>query len=131
MSPEQAREMIAVLADHFQMRRVPTLDVGTPVTGLRAINRAWASPAEWRIYINKRMAKDKYEYVLCHEFAHLLAHRRYGVRHMGKTRRKDWHGPHFVDTLLDVARAWYGDAKLYPWAKEEYVTVRKMGEAIA
>jgi len=48
------------------------------------------------------------EWVIVHEFAHLLSFRRYGEA--GKH-----HGVHFYNSLKDVATAYYGDMHKYPF----------------
>lgn len=50
---------------------------------------------------------------------------RFGVNR-GLKGRRVLHGPAFVETLTELARAWYGDAALYPW-EAEYRSLRAAG----
>ena len=115
MTEDDAKEMLALLASVFRMRR-PRLVWSTRT------RRGWAYPTLGYIKIGPRCRQGG-EASLVHEVAHLLAHKEYGRRRRGW--RTDWHGPHFVDCLARVAEAWYGNTDRYPW-HTEYRSIAKV-----
>ena len=122
MSPDETRDGLALLAAHFGLSPSTRLEVGTREPGPAGAALAFAQPERGRIVFSPRLRPERYEDVLVHEFAHLLAHKERGLIMRG--RRADHHGPHFVDALLRVVEAWYGSLSAYPW-HAEYKAVRK------
>lgn len=68
-----------------------------------------------------------------HETAHHVVAMRQPRLTIAEWRRRSWrqgqrvwHGPVFLETLQELARAWYGDASLYPW-ETEYRSLRAAG----
>lgn len=59
-----------------------------------------------------------------HEFAHALTDTIHGKIKRG--RKTSWHGPQFVQSLIEIVQAWYGDQEKYCWQKE-YRSLRAYG----
>lgn len=64
----------------------------------------------YEIILPKANNKIK-EYVILHEFSHLLSYKKYGI--VGEGHRKL-----FYDTLKEIALLYYGDINKYPWICE-------------
>lgn len=106
-----AEELIEILSAHFEVP-VPTLRWSQRSVRGYAYYTRWliaAGPLVWRGTTN----------CLLHEFAHLLAYRRYGKDGEGHKRR-------FIETLIEVVEAWHGDVTKYGWGTE-YITVAAAG----
>lgn len=111
MTKAEAEEMLATLAGYF---RIPT-----PI--LSWSERARNGHASWtRNTIScGQLVWRGVTNVLLHEFAHILAHARFGKHQI--------HGKLFMHTLWDVSNAWLGDACKYDWATE-YSNVKAYGK---
>jgi len=72
-----------------------------------------------------------------HETAHHVVSMRQPRLTVAEWRRQNsWrngprihHGPVFIETLRELAQAWYGDAKFYPW-ETEYRSLRAAGAGV-
>lgn len=106
MTKQQVEEMLTILSKEFRIKK-PKLSWSKRNAG-RAFGRR-------RVALGHRHGTD-IEYVVLHEFAHILTHKLHGPR--------IHHGPEFMFTLRRVAEAWYGSDQLYPWDKE-YKTIQK------
>ena len=111
ISITNAKEILDILSINFGINPIK-------VKIHRAIkNRAYACYNKNLICISLWSDTVTHENVLLHEFAHILAFKRYGEKGMG-------HGEYFRMCLVEVVRVWYNDIDCYQWNKE-YISIKK------
>ena len=112
-------------ADLTESARVLAETFSVPVPGIESATKyvtSYYGIRERAIFFHSDHAsgdKVRQDMTLCHEMAHHIDAARNGLYLPGTLRfRRRWHTPTFYAILRDVAQAWYGDAKRYPWHME-------------
>lgn len=101
MTKEQAERAVKLLCERFG-EPAPRVDWSRRIRRGRAWSKLWTTRP--RIQIGPRCWRG-IEPAIVHEVAHIVSPDR-------------GHGLRFWQTLEQVAKAWYGDASLYPWRTE-------------